>query len=166
MPNIEFLFFRAELGVPNFDDEGEPLTELDGDEVGKGFKERLTGVDGALGKDVDVEVGVARPLGIACTESSADEGETDIAGVSDRSPDSASPGGEQTISFGEASLSTTKSFPWSEGAAVTSGTFSCGVRTVSGISWSACGMLGTSATTTNDFSVSAEGSENELDSCT
>lgn len=61
MPNIEVLFFRAELGVPNLDEEGELFTELDGDEVGKGFKERLTGVDGALGIDVDVEVGVARP---------------------------------------------------------------------------------------------------------
>ena len=47
--------------MPNLDDEGELLTELDGDEVGKGFKECLTGVDGALGIDVDVDVGVARP---------------------------------------------------------------------------------------------------------
>lgn len=153
--------------MPNFDDEGEPLTELDGDEVGKGFKERLTGVDGALGIDVDVEVGVARPLGIACSESSAGESETDIAGVSNRSPDSTSPE-ERTISFGEASFSTTKSFPWAEGAAVTSGTFSCDTRTpswVSGTSWSMCGILGISATTNNDFSawaVDAEGSENGL----
>jgi len=123
LPNIEVLFFRAELGVPNFDDEGEPLTELDGDEVGKGFKECLTGVDGALGIDEDLEAGVARPVGIACSESSAGEGETDITGVSNRSRNSASPG-ERTISFGEASFSTSKSFPLSKGAAVTSGTFS------------------------------------------
>ena len=74
--------------------------------------------------------------------------------------------GERTISLGEASFSSTKSVPWAEGAAVTSGTFSCGVRTpswVAGTSWLTCGTLGTSAATTNDFSASAAGAEGSDD---